>query len=212
MESIIVYCADIGSIKNSRFGWCRGKHICEITANESGNDINEFVEKIKGDLLRGKKVALGFECPLFVPITNNPVNLTSARNGEGNRPWSAGAGSGALAVGLVEAAWIFQKIKEFNSVVIKPTFSWNAFVNKDYNLFIWEAFISGKIKADTHAGDAEIAVEAFKRAYPNIEQANSVTADNPYSLVAAAILRSGLSNDITLLQEPCIVIKGLLKN
>jgi hypothetical protein len=57
-------------------------------------------------------VALGFECPLFVPLNLQPEALTTARSGEGSRPWSAGAGCGALATGLVQVAWILRKIRQ----------------------------------------------------------------------------------------------------
>jgi hypothetical protein len=36
--------------------------------------------------------------------------LGKARGGEGNRPWSAGAGSGALATGLAQGAWMLRQL------------------------------------------------------------------------------------------------------
>jgi hypothetical protein len=44
--------------------------------------------------------------------------------------------------------------------------------------------------------------------YPHIVQANAVTAENPYNLVAAALLRAGISEDVGMLSQPCIVIKA----
>jgi hypothetical protein len=207
LKYIILWCADIGSIKNKRFGWCRA----ELGTNLSfsyGVNIEDFATGIAQDLSSGYKVALGFECPLFVPISDNPVYLTSARTGEGDRPWSAGAGCGALATGLTECAWIFSRIKELTRIDIKVTFDWDEFTNKALNLFIWEAFVSKSSKSTTHEGDAEVAVKVFINKYPNIVQANAVKVDNPYNLVAAAILRAGISDDINLLSRPCIVIKG----
>ena len=63
------------------------------------------------DLAARRPVALDFECPLYVPVPANPADLGKARKNEGNRSWSAGAGSGAMATGLVEAAWVLRKLR-----------------------------------------------------------------------------------------------------
>ena len=204
---MIIWCADIGSIKKKNFGWCRAE-LGKIDSWSIGTSIEEFSIGIAKDLSNGYKVAVGFECPLFLPIPDEPLNLTSARNGEKDRAWSAGAGCGALATGLTETVWILNRIKELAGIGIKVTFRWNEFTNEVFNLFIWEAFVSKGAKALTHSGDAEIAVKIFIKEYPLIVQANAVTAENPYNLVAAALLRTGISNDIGMLSESCIVIKA----
>ena len=209
MKDLVAWCADIGSVKNKRFGWCRGTKIEDKFEVITGTDIGDFAEGIADDLSKGNKVALGFECPLFVPISEEPKQLTSARQGEGDRAWSAGAGCGALATGLTECVWILNGIKELSKARITPTFDWNGFYKGLGNLFIWEAFVSKNSKATTHSGDAEVAVKAFLREYPNIVQANAVTTENSYNLVAAALLRAGVTNNIGMLSESCIVIKGL---
>lgn len=207
MQDFVIWCADIGSIKNKKFGWCRA----ELGIRETislGVNIEEFTTGIASDLSNGYKVALGFECPLFVPVSISPLNLTSARKGEGDRPWSAGAGCGVLATGLTETTWIFSRVNELAEVKINVTFNWNEFRDGDSNLFICEAFVSKGSKALTHSGDAEVAVKTFINNYPDILQANSVTAENPYNLVAAALLRIGLTKNVGMLSESCIVIKS----
>ena len=89
-----------------------------------------------------------------------------------------------------------------------PTFAWNRFLNNEANVFIWEAFVSGAAKGQLHADDAAIAVRAFWSAYPDIGGATAIQAESPYSLIGAALLRAGLSTDLTLLSLPCIVIKA----
>ncbi|MCB2299888.1 hypothetical protein [Clostridium tagluense] len=207
MDNLIIWCADIGSIKKKNFGWCRAV-LGEINNFSIGINIEDFAIGIAKDLSSGYKVAVGFECPLFLPITDDPLYLTSARKGEGARAWSAGAGCGALATGLTETVWILSRIKELSKAEIKVTFSWDEFIDKNVNLFIWEAFVSQGSKATTHTGDAEIGVKTFINDYPNIVQANAVTAENPYNLVAAALLRAGISDDIGMLSQACIVIKA----
>lgn len=203
---IIAWVADVGSIKNKRFGWCR-------TASKEddgivGTDIEEFVRGLSKDISGGMRVALGFECPLFVPITINPSGLTSARIGEGDRPWSAGAGCGALAVGLTETVWIFEQLNKLCRRDLVPTFKWEEFSFGYGNLFIWEAFVTKEAKAHSHHGDAQVAVNSFWREYPNITGANSVRADSPFSLIGAALLRSGITTDIEFIKTPVIVIRS----
>lgn len=208
MNNLVVWCADIGSVKNKKFGWCRGIEDKERSDFKEGTDIIEFCLGIAKDLSNGKKVAIGFECPLFVPVSDNPFALTNARQGENDRAWSAGAGCGALATGLTECVFILQEIRKATHEQIKPTFNWDDFRKGESNLLIWEAFISKSSKVLTHSGDAKVAIEAFMRYYPNLAEANAVTAVNPYNLVAAALLRTGITNDIGMLSESCIVIKG----
>jgi len=204
MTDLIVWVADIGSVRKNRFGWCRASSQQECT----GKDIRDFAEGVADDLRDGKKVAIGFECPLFIPVADDPVCLTSARQGDGNRAWSAAAGAAALATGLTECVWIFEKIRLLAGVSIRPTFNWKEFHSREANLFIWEAFVSGASKATSDCDDAETAARTFWAEYPEITKANAVTAQNPYSLVGAALLRSGLTTDLSMLSEQCIVIKS----
>jgi len=46
--------------------------------------------------------------------------------------------------------------------------------------------------------DARTATQSFWSVYPTIVGANSVTAENPFSLVGTALLRPGLSTDLGL--------------
>ena len=76
---LAVYCADVGSIKRGHSGWAGmledGSRPCR------GTDIEEFAERVRRDLEAGAKVALGFECPLFVPLRAEPRALLKARAG-----------------------------------------------------------------------------------------------------------------------------------
>ncbi len=88
MDNLSVFCADVGSISAKKFGWAAklwGQ--AEII---KGTDIESFTVLISESILRNEKVALGFECPLFVPMRQDPKRVNSARFGEGNRSWSAG--------------------------------------------------------------------------------------------------------------------------
>jgi hypothetical protein len=109
MNNLAIFCADVGSIKNGNFGWAETlPGSIELT----GTVIGEFASEIAKQVKIGSKVAIGYECPLFVPVRKDPVLVNSSRNGEGSRSWSAGAGTGALATGLVEVIWVFNKLAE----------------------------------------------------------------------------------------------------
>jgi hypothetical protein len=88
----VIYCADVGSIPNGRFGWARSAADETKIERHCGTEIVEVLDGLAEDLTAGQAVALGFECPLFVPVPEQPLRLGMARPGETNRPWSAGAG------------------------------------------------------------------------------------------------------------------------
>lgn len=94
--SLAIYCADIGSIRKDNFGWA----VVDGDGQRGGTVIGELVDAVVGSLAAGVKVALGFECPLWVPVPDDASGLTAGRTVDGNRPWSAGAGASALAAGL----------------------------------------------------------------------------------------------------------------
>jgi len=177
--------------------------------DSSDTDIRKLVEAIAKDLFAGAHVSLGFECPLFVPISDDPLQLSSARRGEGNRPWSAGAGSGSLAIGLTETVWILREIRCLIPNNVPAFLSWPFFLAADRGLFLWEAFVTKGAKGKSDKEDAEVAVRSFKASLPNPEKFNAVQETCVYSLIGAALLRTGWSNNLSLLETPCLVIKSL---
>jgi hypothetical protein len=201
-SDIVVVCADVGSVPNGRFGW-----YADTTDNGTlPSTLAAFVGKT---INSGRRVALGFECPLFVPLRMDEQRLTLARPGEGNRSWSAGAGCGALATGLVQVTWVLQAIRSQIRTNLVCYLSWPDFATAESGLFVWEAFVSGNSKRDGHIADATCAVDAFKAAMPNIAIANAVIPDSPvHSLIGGALMRTGWTNDLTALSTASIVIRG----
>ena len=75
----VIYCADIGSIPNGRFGWARSAAAKrKIERHRGGTEIVELVDGLADDLAAGHGVALGFERPLFVPVPEQPLRLGTA--------------------------------------------------------------------------------------------------------------------------------------
>lgn len=206
----VIYTADVGSIASGNFGWARSdpeQGSTQVERND-GTEIAELVDAVAHDLDAGKRgVALGFECPLFVPVPEDPFLLGAARPGEGNRPFSGGPGTAALVTGLVQTAWVLRALRQRCPKAIAHL-DWDEFTRAGRGVFLWEAFVTGDAKADTHVDDALVAAETFRDSLPNPPAANAVEAESPLSLVSAALLWSGWSRDFALLHKPCVVIKA----
>jgi hypothetical protein len=71
-----VYCADIGSVRKGRFGWAGGS-VGGGVPLRWGTDIGELATEMATRLNARVPTALDFECPLFVPITDDPCGLTA---------------------------------------------------------------------------------------------------------------------------------------
>jgi hypothetical protein len=204
ITDLSVLCADVGSIKANKFGWA-GTLACG--SEVEGSCIERFAHQIADELRTGKKLAIGFECPMFVPVRKDPARVNSARQGEGNRSWSAGAGTGALATGLVEMVWVMNRVNELLERTPSATFRWADFLESD-STYLWEAFVTSSAKGARHIEDARIAVERFRSALPEPESANAVHEENVLSLAGAAAIRTGWASSPKVLSEPCLVIKA----
>ncbi|MBE7467272.1 MAG: hypothetical protein HS116_27675 [Planctomycetes bacterium] len=215
---ISVFCADIGRIdpkeSRNRFGWAGRRAGVVDETPPRGHYPAELAEAVVAELGKGSKVALGFECPTFVPVDTDHFMLTKARKGEGNRPWSAGAGAASLAAGLSEIAWTLQRIKEL--MLLK---NWRApeiyldpqeFHEAAKGLLLWEAFVTNKPAPTDHADDATAAVNAFCAAWPGLAQADVFAAEDRtvFSVTGAAILHAGFTDDVGLLWKKCVGIRA----
>ncbi len=202
-----ICCADIGSVSKGRFGWASLSTAAD-QERSSGKDIEALADLVGGHLANGKKVALGFECPLWVPVADSPCDLTRKRKGEGNRPWSASAGATSLATGLTEVAWVLQRIRPTVQGV-EAFLDWRAFEAVQSGLFVWEAMVTGRGKTESHESDARAAVDAFHRALPDPASHDALEpASRTRSLIGAALLWAGWSKDLDLLHRPCVVIRS----
>lgn len=206
-DALTICCADIGSVEKGRFGWASMSTEPD-TEELSGRDIQRFSDFVAERLTAGSKVALGFECPLWVPIADEPSELTRARNGEGNRSYSAGAGAASLVTGLTEVAWILQQIRKAARDA-KAFLDWGLFERVQSGLFLWEALVTGRGKTGSHESDAKAAVDAFLRSLPDPMSQNALTPTlRTRSLIGAALLWAGWSTDMKLLSRSCVVIRS----
>lgn len=199
----VIYACDVGSCRRGNFAWARIEPEQSARPNSSA-DIEQLVLSVRKDLTDGLNIALGFEAPLFVPVPENPNDIGLARAGEGNRPFSAGAGASAALVGLQQAAWVMSRLRgDIGKYTV--TTDWRAWPHSSSTILLWEAFVSGNAKGECHADDAITAALEFHRREASLR--SDVTCERPLSLVGAAALWSGLSDDLTILRRSVLVLR-----
>lgn len=205
-----VFVADAGSASKGNFHW-----VSSASIDGASDKVDQLVENIVSQLEAGRKVALGYESPLFVPLPSTHEKLGKARDGEctpetGNRPFNAGAGASLFATGIQSLVWVLSRIKYRRPATTACT-SLVHFRSGVVEMLVWEAFVSGseKAKPPSHAGDARLAVRAFNAAMQSDRPVSAIRDDSVFSLAGAAILRAGLSDDMTLLRQPCLVLRPL---
>ena len=104
--------------------------------------------------------------------------------------------------------WVLRQLRRKVDASVVPFVDWARFCEAPSGLFLWEAFVSGRGKVGTHAGDAEAAVRAFERSLPDAAAANAIKEDSVYSLIGAALLRAEWVTDPAWLFRPCIVVRA----
>lgn len=179
-DKSLIVCVDVGSVARHRFAWASsdgqsGSADGETSAlgEEPGKPVSQLVELVAGQLASTppRPVALGFECPTWVPIPTSPSHLGRRRPGEGRYSWSAGAGAGALATGVAQIAWILRAIKSTvaHAEATTDRDSWDAVEPGAPRLLLWEAFVPGARKSalrpdqtSQHLADAKAGLDAFE--------------------------------------------------
>lgn len=191
---------DIGSPAKGRLGWY-------ATAEKlGGTDIEELTDLLAAALGLGP-CAIGFEAPMFVPYRIAVDRLTAARPGEGNRAWSAGAGAGALATALVVVPYILRRLRE-KSPHAQALLDWRNPPTNPGELLLFEAFVSGGTKGHDHVDDARRAAEKFLAACTQLSKANHLEEEDCMGLLGAALLRTGWTEDLSVLKMGALVISA----
>lgn len=208
MKSVRVVAVDVGSVK-SNFAWAGLDLPDRRPVGEGGRHPEGAALALLEALADRVPVALGFEAPLMVPVSPvGPIDgwktLGKARQGETvdgrSRPWSAGAGSGALATGLVQLAWVLERVGS-GFPGLRCTTQPEPWLAGEAALFVWEAFVSGTGKPvpsgiTQHAADAAAAADTFA---DRLEEATLSTSDvvcapaSSFNLAAAAAAYAGLA-------------------
>ncbi|MFD0692193.1 hypothetical protein [Actinomadura fibrosa] len=209
---------DIGSVKSpSKFAWAAFDVPIQDTIAE-GKDPNSAVERLAVGLADDRQAVLLLESPMSIPVPDADDTgwrwLGRAREGEGNRPWSAGAGAGVLATGLAQTGWMLSRLAAATPEVIVTTQpdQWQA---GRARLLLAEALVSGAgkpvaVAAGQHAADASAAGRALvERLRDGSPLASDVRCapHNPLNLLAATALWAGLALNPGELHNDVLVIR-----
>ncbi len=191
---------DIGSPKAGNLGWC----FTDTDGHEkTGDDIDTLFPYLQAALPKSGLI-LGLEAPLFVPLRKDIMEATKARRGEGQRPWSAGAGAQVLTINLPIMVYLFKGIK-----AACPDISWHvneqSFTAKPNEIMIFEAFISAADKGSSHINDAELLAQSCRRYAQKKTLPSSMLEPEKdvefLNLASAALIRCGILNDPKALHE-----------
>jgi len=207
-DSLQVFCADIGSIAQESFAWARRiPGSGEEEVHEPGS-IESLARAVVFQLERGRPVALGFEMPLFVPVPVESSRLGKARPCDVNAPsWSSGPGGTVMATGLAQVPWLLREIHEKVSGA-GLHLHWEPFAAERRGLLLWEAFVSGAAKGNSHEEDARNGMEAFCAQLPKPGDINADETERPFSLVAAAALWAGWELPSDGLRSACVLVRA----
>jgi hypothetical protein len=210
-----VVAVDIGSVRTpSRFAWAAydAPGLAPIAV---GNNPEAVADVVAAGIADGWRAALLLEAPMAVPVPDvvGWRSLGTARSGEGNRAWSAGAGAGVLATGLAQTAWILQAVAG-HRVPLTVTTQADRWRRGQARLLLAEAFVSGTgkpvpVSGDQHVADAAAAGKEFVRrldhdAFDSDVQCAPATALN---LLAATAMWAGLTIDRDELRSDVLVVK-----
>lgn len=200
---VSVVCVDIGSVSKDRFGWAR----TTSDGTFGGKSIDQCRTLLLEDISGGRRVALGIEAPGFLPVPLVSKDLGRGRLGEKDRSCFAPAGGYVATLGLHELLFLLQGIKG-----IPCTLDFEEWVHGNEGVLLWEAFVSGSAhtSVDDHAADAATAsTEMFKRLQSGHVNTD-VSVASPmrvFSLLGAALLWAGLTEDPRVLHSPALVVK-----
>jgi hypothetical protein len=198
-ESLHVAVVDIGNLKN--LGW-----VVEGPAiSNSGTDINQCIEAL-GSAMKTGPLALGFEAPMFVPYGKEATNLDDARDGDGDRAFSASAGACVLTKALVIVPYILERLR-CRAKAARPTFKWRGQLS-DRDLLLFEAFVTHMGRSVGHVECARLAVKQFLKESGKGDSFESAVKEScTMNLLGAILLRMRWTDDLTMLSEPCLVVR-----
>jgi len=182
----------------------------------SGTNPESAVSALVPGLLAGAQAALLLQAPTSVPVPGGQPDawrgLGKAR-GERNRPWSAGAGAGALATGLAQGAWMLRELA-VTVPGLTTTTQAETWRRGDAQLLLAEAFITGSGKPEPlpavqDAADAIAAglalVEILDSSAPLVSSVCCSPRD-PFNLRAAMALWARLRIDPDELRAEALVV------
>ncbi len=195
---------DVGSPFQGNLGW----FVTGPAGDVEGIDLRDCVAELSRAVLHGPLI-LGFEAPMYAPAGREPENLLKAGPGEGNRPWSAGAGAATIAMAMAVVPWVLRSFSS-QSTDIRGWQNWNQLPERPKELLVFEAFVSGG-RSDGHVADARAAVLAARSRFeckPPMAVSSDLEDEPCLSIIGAALLMAGMTEDVGELQRTCLVVRA----
>ena len=197
-ESLHVAVVDIGKLTN--LGWV----VEGPSVNKSGKDIDSCIEALASAMKMGP-LALGFEAPMFVPYGRKRCDLDKARKGERDRSFAAAAGACVLTKGLVIVPYILEGLR-CRAKTARPTFKWRGRLS-ERDLLLFEAFVT-HVGSVNHEDCARLALKRSPKEWGKRASFESAVEEPcTMNLLGAMLLRIGWTDDLTMLSEPCLVVR-----
>jgi hypothetical protein len=194
---------DVGSPRSGKLGWAI---LVPNAAPVTGGDLDVFIKQM-GEFGAAWPLAIGFEAPLFIPARAKAMDVLSGRKGEGARPWSAGAGAAVTTAALGVATYTLTGLRSLLPSGCAST-DWTKLPTAAGDALFFEAFVTGAAKGSDHAHDALIAASAAKGLFGETRPYRSAIDETEvFSLLGAALLRTGWSTDLDVLSTPCLVVR-----
>jgi hypothetical protein len=198
-ESLYVAVVDVGNLTN--LGWV----VEGLSINKSGTDIDSCIESLASAMKMGF-LALGFEAPMFVPYGRKRCDLDKARKGEGDRSFAAAPGACVLTKALVIVSYILEGLR-CRAKDAAPTFKWREPLS-ERDLLLFEAFVAHVGGSVGHVDCARLALKRFPKEWKKGASFESdVMEPCTLNLLGAMLLRTGWTRDLTMLSEPCLVVR-----
>jgi hypothetical protein len=117
-----------------------------------------------------------------------------------------------LALGIQQATYLLSAIATGVDGPLTVGFDPSALIAGTAELVVWEAFVSGKAKnrssVDPNIDDARIAVLEFQRRAATGAVSSDVEDVDVLNLAGAALVAAGLTDNVALLTEPCVVVRA----
>ncbi len=208
---LTTYCCDVGSTKRGRFAWVRVSG--SGPAVRGGASISDCAERMRADLAARRVVTLGFECPLFIPVPSDRDCPGVGRVGDKNRSCFAPAGGYVATLGLQQLAYLLRTVRQRAAPAVRARLDWTTWTRGDPDeVLLWEAFVSGPghTRDGDHRRDAATAALCFWEMCRSGSLSTAVRAGGPdttLSLVGAASLWAGWTEDLGVLRQPVLVVK-----
>lgn len=207
-ENLQVFCADVGSIPRNRFAWARRIPSVDREEVHRPESITSLAAAVVGVLRDGEPAALGFEAPLFLPVPEDPDRLGKARPCDAPSPsWSSNVGASVLATAMVQVPWTLRFIHD-QLPDLRVHVRWPPFAEQQDGLLLWEAFVSGAAKGETHEEDARRGVEAFCEQLPNPGDPVAEETERPISLLTAAAIWAGFELPADHMRCGCLLVRA----